>query len=218
MFNYEELKLYQVHVENKATGFMTVHDIIHGKFKQLITYVKQSFDTPNDSVATSIFMRRYGFFIAAQLFLKAHHKIWDGPLENIYLVENEGGITFNLDGKYVRAAQENDLEMIVEKYGHNVVQRMSMLGHLSKITLWENIWGYVQWMYSQLELEQGKKDLKTLLDDAVWHPHTRTSMFRKFLAGQKFEEAAKNYKRITCCLLKELPATTKCPYCPHLKK
>ncbi|HJB22872.1 MAG TPA: hypothetical protein H9946_01855, partial [Candidatus Jeotgalibaca pullicola] len=59
-----------------------------------------------------------------------------------------------------------------------------------------------------------QSDLDFLVDDETWKPHMRRSPFKQYLQNEEPLEAMANYKRTTCCLLKELPDTEKCPYCP----
>jgi len=62
-----------------------------------------------------------------------------------------------------------------------------------------------------------QQDLDVLLDDEVWKPAMRRSPFKQYLNNQQALDAMANYKRLTCCLYKELPNTEKCPYCPLAK-
>ncbi|UTR10109.1 hypothetical protein MM300_19870 [Evansella sp. LMS18] len=217
MVNFAELERFQVYIKENPAGFLTVEDAINDQFEQLTATVSEANQSPNQTVTTSIFTRYYGLFLTAQLFLKAHHQIWDGPLDEIYLVQADKVTTFQLDKKYVRDAEAGDLEYILKNYGHTVVKILAEKGNISSYTLWENIWGYAQWMYSTTDTEAGKADLEELLDDKVWQPEMRRSMFRRFLGKKTFSESVSSYERITCCLLKELPDTEKCPYCPHQK-
>lgn len=217
MANFAELERFQVYIKENPAGFLTLKDAISGQFEQLTATVGKANQSPNETVTTSIFTRYYGLFITAQLFLKARHQIWDGPLDEIYLVQEDKATTFHLDKKYIRDTEAGDLEYILKNYGHGVVRSLAEQGNISSYTLWENIWGYVQWMYSTTDTEAGKTDLEELLDDPIWQPEMRRSMFRRFLGKKTFSESVSLYERITCCLLKELPDTEKCPYCPHQK-
>lgn len=214
----KELELFQVKVRDGAAGFMNMEEAIAVRYPELIAEIAQSSEAPSEAVASSIFMRRFGFFITAQLYLLAHGKIWDGPLEEIYLVNTEGGIAFEIDESYIRERRDGDLEAVLKTYALPVVEEFRKAGHVSKIILWENIWGYAIWMYGMLDSGQAERDTEALLDAEIWQPEMRKSFFRQYLGGRSFEEAKAEYKRITCCLYKELPGTDKCPYCPLLKK
>lgn len=213
----KELELFQVKVRDGAAGFMNMEEAIAIRYPELIAEITQSSEAPSEAVASSIFMRRFGFFITAQLHLLAQGKMWNGPLEEIHLLNTEGGISFEIDERYIRERQGGDLETVLKTYALPVVEAFRKAGHVSKIILWENIWGYAIWMYGMTDSEQAERDIETLLDAEIWQPEMRKSFFRQFLDGRSFDEAKAEYKRITCCLYKELPGTDKCPYCP-LKK
>ncbi|OLO39275.1 hypothetical protein BTR23_09520 [Alkalihalophilus pseudofirmus] len=216
--NIEALQRFQVHLVDHAVGWMTVEECFDEYFHELVKSIENSTWAPNPAVATSVFMRRYGLFIAALLYLKAHNKMWEGPLNKIYLIHSDQTISFQIEAKLIRDSHEEDAERIIKRYGHNVVEAFAKKARISKLVLWENIWGYVLWMYSQTDTEQAKIDLHTLLQDHVWQPELPTSMFRRFSSGLTFGEAANNYQRVTCCLYKELPNSAACPYCPINRK
>ncbi|MGI2327882.1 hypothetical protein [Planococcus sp. YIM B11945] len=210
----KELELFQVAVREQASGFMTIHESLESRTAELFAELTQTTDAPNEAVASSIFMRRFGFFITAQLYLLAKGKMWDGSLAAIHLVKTAGGISFEVDNRFIRERRAGDLESVLKNYAMPVVEAFQKSGHVSKIILWENIWGYVIWMYGMQETEQAERDVEALLDAELWQPEMRKSFFRQVLGGRTFAESKSDYKRITCCLLKEVPGTDKCPYCP----
>lgn len=213
----KELGLFQVTVRDGAHGFMTSTEATGNRYSELIAEITHASGAPNEAVASSIFMRRFGFFITAQLYLLAHGKMWDGPLEEVYLENTEGSISFAVDERFIRERRDGDLEKVLKDHAFPVVEAFRKAGHVSKIILWENIWGYAIWMYGMLNLEQAERDIEALMDAEIWQPEMRKSFFRQFLGGRSFDEAKADYQRITCCLYKELPATDKCPYCPLQK-
>lgn len=184
---------------------------------ELLSNITQTTGAPSEAVASSIFMRRFGFFITAQLYLLAHGKMWSGSLQDIYLVSTPGGISFEVDENLIRKRRDGDLEAVLKNYAMPVIETFRKSGHVSKLILWENIWGYAIWMYGMQDTPQAELDTEALLDAAIWQPEMRKSFFGQFLGGRSFEEAKSEYKRITCCLYKELPDTDKCPYCPQKK-
>lgn len=213
----EKLALFQVQLQKDAGGFMTLSESMASRASELISKVTQTSGAPTETVAASIFMRRFGFFIAAQLYLLAHHQMWAGPLSEIHLTEAEYGIAFSVDEKWLRPRQDGDLEKVVKDYAMPVVEAFRKIGPISKLTLWENIWGYTIWMYGMVESPQAEQDVRTLLTDPLWQPEMRKSPFNQFLGGHSLAQSKTEYKRITCCLYKELPGTDKCPYCPLRK-
>ena len=213
----EELELFQVKVRNGAHGFMNMSEASADRHPELMKEIVHTTGAPSEAVAASIFMRRFGFFITAQFYLLAHGKIWDGPLDEIHLENTEGNISFTVDERFIRERREDDLEAVLKIFAFPVVGSFSKAGHVSKIILWENLWGYMIWMYGMLDSKQAEDDVAALMTDELWQPEMKRSFFRQFLGGRSFEEAKADYKRITCCLYKELPETDKCPYCPLQK-
>lgn len=213
----EKLELFQTKVRDGATGFMNLEEAMGSRYAELIGSIKKTSGAPNEAVASSIFMRRFGFFITAQLYLLANGKMWDGPLSEVHLENAEGHISFAIDGRYLRERREGDLESVLKDYALPAVEAFRKAGHVSKIILWENIWGYAIWMYGMQDSGQADADIEALLDAEIWQPEMRKSFFRQFLGGRSFDESKSEYKRITCCLLKEVPGTDKCPYCPLAK-
>lgn len=213
----KELELFQVKVRSGAHVFMNMDEAMASRHPELMNEITQTTGAPNEAVATSIFMRRFGFFITAQLYLLAHGKMWDGPLSEIHLENSEGTIGFVIDERFIRDRQDADLEAVVKSFAHPVVEAFRKAGHVSKIILWENLWGYIIWMYGMQDSPQAQQDASTLLTDAFWQPEMKRSFFRQFLKERSFEEAKADYKRITCCLLKEVPNGDQCPYCPLAK-
>lgn len=213
----EELELFQVKVRKGAQGFMDIREAMESRYPDIVTEITHASGAPNEAVASSIFMRRFGFFITAQLYLLAHGKMWDGPLNEIHLENTEGNIGFIIDERYIRERCEGDLEAVLKNYAFPVIEAFRQAGHVSKLILWENLWGYIIWMYGMQGSEQAQLDAASLLEDELWMPEMKKSFFRQFLKNRSFEEAKSDYKRITCCLYKELPETDKCPYCPMNK-
>ncbi|MFD1029943.1 hypothetical protein [Metaplanococcus flavidus] len=213
----EELELFQVKVRNDAHGFMNMKEAMTTRFPDLMKEIMLASGAPNEAVATSIFMRRFGFFVTAQLYLVVHGKMWDGTLDEVYLENTDGTISFTIHERFIRDRQDGDLEAVLKNYALPAVEAFRQAGHVSKIILWENLWGYIIWMYGMQASEQAQKDTESLLVDEFWQPEMRKSYFLQFLKGRSFEEAKADYKRVTCCLYKELPETDKCPYCPLAK-
>ncbi len=213
----KELELFQVAVQNVAAGFMTVQESMDNRSAELLAEIGQTIDAPNEAVASSVFMRRFGFFITAQLYLLAQGKMWDGKLANVHLAKTTGGISFAIDERFLRDRRDSDLETVLKEYAMPAVAAFQKIGHVSKLILWENIWGYAIWMYGMQDSAQAEQDAAALMEASAWQPEMRKSFFHQFLGGRTFPEAKNDYQRVTCCLLKEVPGTDKCPYCPMNK-
>ena len=219
------LERFSVFVNDRPNESISLNNILTDVGStELFKMIHTEMGAPTDAVAASIYMRKYGFFIAAQLhILSKFDLLWTGKLEDISLVTSEGNISFSIPSHSFRTIQdrESDIRFLLEQYGHPIVDYMSKRAHISKLILWENIWGYVIWMYSMLFQENNTAapdDLVILLHDETWKPQLRRSPFKQFLQNEPVLEAMANYKRTTCCLYKELPNTEKCPYCPLTKK
>ena len=218
------LERFSVHVGEQPNTFISVADILSNLGSEILfEKIHDLSGSPTDTVAASIYMKRHGFFIAAQLHLMSeHHLLWAGNLEDISLFIDNDTLLFSVPPtgfRHVKNRQE-DLRFILESYGHPIVDYVSKRAKIAKLILWENVWGYVLWMYSMLLQENSsfaQQDLAILLEDETWKPAMRRSPFKQYLNNQQALDAMANYKRTTCCLYKELPNTEKCSYCPLAK-
>ncbi|MGN7388851.1 hypothetical protein [Sporosarcina sp. SAFN-015] len=187
---------------------------------KLFLEIKALSESPTDAVAASIYMRRHGFFMTGLFhMLSKFNLLFTGKLEDISLFIENGTIQFTIPPDSFGDVHDRHeaIRFILEQYGHPVVEYMGKRAHVSKLILWENVWGYVLWIYSMLLNEDcpaAPSDLDFLMEDETWKPHMRRSPFKQYLQGEEPLAAMSNYKRTTCCLLKELPDTEKCPYCP----
>ncbi|MBS4179058.1 hypothetical protein KHA89_16335 [Bacillus sp. FJAT-49731] len=220
----DDLERLSVFVD-RGDAFLSIEDCLNEEGSGLLfNAIQTTTKAPINAVSTSVFMRRYGFFITAQLHLLCVHNLrWTGPLSDIQLIENEDLLQFSIASVHFKEARieqrREDLFYILNTYGHPIVEYMSRRGKISKLILWENIWGYVLWIYSQLLKDETVKaqadaDLDMLLQDDLWKPAMRRSPFKQYIKNESAIDAMDNYKRTTCCLLKEIPGTSKCPYCP----
>ncbi|WP_172373677.1 hypothetical protein [Sporosarcina jiandibaonis] len=219
-----DLERFNVFVDGQENTFLSAADALSDSgSKLLFEKIHSMTGTSTNAVSASVYLRRYGFFIAAQLHIMSEHNLlWTGELDDISLFTNSDTILFSIPSKGFRNVQNRgeDIRFILEKYGHPVVTYFSKQAKISKLILWENIWGYVLWMYSMLLQENSPSaqyDLTVLLDDETWKPAMRRSPFKQFIKNQPAVDAMANYKRMTCCLYKELPSTEQCPYCPLAK-
>ena len=64
---------------------------------KLFEVVQRLSGAPTNTVATSVYMRRHGFFIAAQLHLMCEHNLlWAGDLEDVSLFMEDDPILFSV--------------------------------------------------------------------------------------------------------------------------
>ncbi|WP_019413428.1 hypothetical protein [Paenisporosarcina sp. TG20] len=218
------LERLSVYVDDDRKPIMTLGDVqTEDGSKVLLQKIKDLTDAPTDAVAASVFFRRLGFLLAAQFqTIAIHKKVFAGSLEQVGIIEEENTFKFMVPsvGFIEVLDTQQTLRFVLDTYGHPLVQLFSKQAHISKLILWENIWGYVIWVYSLLikeDIKSASQDLDFLLQDDTWKPQMRRSPFKQYLQNQTALDAMKDYKRVTCCLLKEMPDTNKCPYCPHAK-
>ena len=218
----ESLNRLSVFVDDERQPLITLEEVqtVHGLARFLQT-VRELTDAPTDTVAASVFFRRVDFFLAAQFhIIAAHKKLFAGPLNQVGIIYDDYTFKFTVrsEGFIEVQKEEQALRFVLETYGHPLVEFFSLHSKIPKLILWENVWGYVIWAYSQL-IQDGvlgaSENLDFLLNDSTWKPQMRRSPFKQFLQNQSVLEAMKDYKRVTCCLLKEMPNTNKCSYCPH---
>lgn len=218
----DTLKRLSVFVDDERQPLMTLGDAhtSHGINRMLQT-VRDITDAPTDAVAASVFFRRIGFLLVAQFNTIAVHKqVFAGPLNHIGIIQDDYTIKFTVPSEgYIKVQDEEQaLRFVLDTYGHPLVEFFSQHAKIPKLILWENIWGYVIWVYSQL-IQDGvtaaSTNLEFLLLESTWKPQMRRSPFKQFLQNQSALDAMKDYKRVTCCLLKEMPNTNRCSYCPH---
>ncbi|MGB5944909.1 IucA/IucC family C-terminal-domain containing protein [Paenisporosarcina sp.] len=213
-----------VFVDDARKPMMMLGDVqIEEGLTKFLQTVRELTDAPTDAVATSVFFRRLGFFLAAQFHaIAVHQQVFAGSLKQVGVIHDEYTFKFTVSSEDFIKVQDSQqaLRFVLDTYGHPLVEIFSKHAKISKLILWENIWGYVIWVYNQLlheGVQSASKDLDFLLLDSTWTPHLRRSPFKQFLQNQSALDAMKDYKRLTCCLLKEMPNTKKCPYCPKAR-
>jgi ferric iron reductase protein FhuF len=180
----------------------------------------------------SVMMRHAAFVYVSQLYMLSKYRMkWSGDNSKIGLADRElngrwapqwvfpEGSWISVDGDEQAFSA---LQRIMCHHCRTLVKAVAMQTKSSPIVLWENIWGYVLWMYVQLFQESGeasdraRHDLEQLLKNDIWQGMERQSPFQKFLNGLTPEESMANYARVTCCLYYLIPGHKKCSYCPKL--
>ena len=219
------LERFGVFLNRQSDAFSNAQAILSETAStELFSEIKALTGAPTDAVAASVYMRRHGFFLTGLFHMLSNFNLqFTGKLEDVSLFIENGTIQFSILPDSFEVVQDRNeaIRSLLGQYGHPVVEYMSKRAHVSKLILWENVWGYVLWMYSMLlneECPAAQSDLDLLLEDELWKPHMRRSPFKQYLQNEEALAAMANYKRTTCCLLKELPDTEKCPYCPLNRK
>ncbi|SDN94475.1 Ferric iron reductase FhuF-like transporter [Paenibacillus sp. yr247] len=223
---WEEIKRFSVEpAQDASVGCF--------ELSELLSLVKERMNAQAPHIAASLYMRHAAFIFVGRLFALSKYRVkWTGELRRIGLADRtiEGRWaplwTF-ADGDWAATRSDREvaeaLQAIVCGDARKLVQTLAGYTNSSQAVLWENIWGYVLWMYVQLMQEPGecaeraRSDLQLLLDKSVWEGVERKSPFTRFLGDQTPEAAMAAYKRVTCCFYYEVPGFQKCSYCPTLK-
>ena len=220
----KELETYKISFEEKQPA-LHFHDI-----QDLIRYAKERSGTDSASVAVSMLIRRYSFFVTAQFYMFSKHSlIWDGSVHDVGILDDAGDDNWLPEflmkpNSWSRVSEEERfplLQALLKKYGSNVLEPLSKEGKVPKLVLWENIWSYLVWMYDGLEgqeqdRDRAKKDVAILLGDEVWSSIERRSPFKRFIGDQTLQESMNPYKRVTCCLYCKIDGMPECAYCPNI--
>ncbi|RFU66033.1 IucA/IucC family C-terminal-domain containing protein [Peribacillus glennii] len=194
--------------------------------------VRQRTNASKPPAMASVFMRHVAFVYVSQLYmLSKYRKKWSGDHRRIGLLDGESNgrwspqWTFQ-DGDWVSVDDDEHvrltLQNIIREQCLPLIKAVARQTKSSPLVLWENVWGYVLWMYTQLFQDsedvskQARGDLEFLLKDETWTGMERRSPFKRFLNDQTPEESMSNYSRVTCCLYYMIPGNEKCPYCPKL--
>ncbi|MCK1992968.1 hypothetical protein GW626_05230 [Peribacillus muralis] len=219
-----ELQGFRVSVVDEGKSSKPFSD-----FDELILYAQARTGAETPKIAISMWFRRYAFFITAQLYMVSKHRLaWEGKLGDIDVLDDPDDIHwqpfFLLKKNRWRNVTEKEssaaLHSILSRFGGDVIGPLSKTTKISKLVLWETIWSYVVWMYSELLKQTDKKtrvetDIKCLLEDEVWLNIERRSPFKRFIGGKTVPESMNPYRRMTCCLYYRIEGQEKCTYCPN---
>lgn len=225
---WQELERFNVvHDEN-----FTI-DSLGTDFDSLLELARKGTNAEQPYVLASVLMRNIAFVFTAQLYVLSKYRLkWTGPISEIGLADR----TLNdrwfpqwvfSEGCWISLEKEMDviatIKQIICQDCNTIVQELARKTKSSPLVLWENVWGYVLWMYVQLLRETGdvsphaRYDLEQLLDSKTWKSVKQYSPFQKFLNGKSPEEAMAHYARVTCCLYYQVPGNEKCSYCPKTR-
>ncbi|GAA0454445.1 hypothetical protein [Alkalibacillus silvisoli] len=226
----EELKSFRV-VTNKHYSKLMPNYLFENS-DLLFSRLHKRIIAPNDKVLASMWMRRYAFLLTAQLFMYSKYRLyWTGLMTeiNVYDQYQNGRWlpTFNLteDQWELSFNAEVTLQHMLYNNGFQMVQLLHEKTDISRRILWENIWSYIVWMYSNkllsnpLDEKKARHDLDLLLSHEVWRGIEGYSPFKQFVGDQQIDDLLNQFERQTCCLYLKTPDSggTPCPYCPKLK-
>ncbi|WP_409290384.1 (2Fe-2S)-binding protein [Peribacillus sp. SCS-37] len=179
----------------------------------------------------SVLMRNAAFIFVARLYMLSRHRLaWKGESSRIGVRDHEAYGRWSPQwvlgaGEWVPVTEEQAAETLCDIVCTDcgeLIRSVAAATRSSQVVLWENVWGYLLWMYTGLFKEKGEEagrakiDLKLLLEDEIWRGTQRRSPFQKFLNGMTPEKSVEQYARVTCCLFYLVPGNEKCSYCPKL--
>ncbi|KWW16942.1 hypothetical protein AS888_23440 [Peribacillus simplex] len=197
--------------------------------EELISYAQARTGAETSKIAMSMWFRRYAFFVTAQLYMVSKHRLaWEGTLGDMGVLDDPEDehwlpdflLKTNRWGIVPEKESSAALQTILSRFGADAIAPVSKTTKISKHVLWETIWSYAVWMYSELlKLPDIKArvetDINCLLEDEIWLNIERRSPFKRFLGGKTIPESMNPYKRMTCCLYYRIDGQEKCAYCPN---
>ncbi|WP_110929006.1 IucA/IucC family C-terminal-domain containing protein [Bacillus massiliglaciei] len=213
--------------------FILIQDGLGGNQDRLLEYMKRRTGAKSDRVAASMWIRRYAFFLVGHFFaLSKYRFLWKGKMENVRVLDDPDDeicamLTYYLEEDEWIVADEKEVaesfHYILKNFASSILNPLASETKIPKMVMWENIWSYIVWMYSQLledpeRKERIEQDLSILFDDAVWDGVERKSPFKKLIGNQTISEYMNPFQRKTCCFYYEIDGYDKCPYCPKLGK
>ncbi|PWA12036.1 hypothetical protein DCC39_08110 [Pueribacillus theae] len=220
---WKELKQYRIVKEKDNAIFLA------SNYAEALRTTEKHTKASIPRVKSSMWVRRYAFVVVALLFMLSKYRLlWTGTLKNIHVIDSFQGenwlpsFYFEKD-EWVKVSDKEAkkaFQTILGTFAGDTIQHLAKKTKISRLILWENVWGYVIWMYSMLIPEKDKAlaDLDFLIQNGVWEGIERRSPFGRFLNRRTLEEAMNDYKRVTCCFFFEIPGCSMCSYCPRMKK
>lgn len=227
-----QLNSYSVYTEPCAHPLFTFADLLDStKTARCVEIIQAVSQSPNESVAISYFMRRFGMFIAMQLTqLASYDEGWRGDYTHLQFgaIKEYGKVnisTFTRDDDWDIVDDSNRKEVIrtLLEESHALIQQFRTVTAISPITLWENIFGFLLWQYYVLlenpaTADEARADFEALKQDALWVGIANQSRFATYLKGSEPKTLLNTEVRTTCCFSKDVPGLMQCGFCPLKNK
>ncbi|KGR77264.1 IucA/IucC family C-terminal-domain containing protein [Ureibacillus manganicus] len=196
------------------------------KLHLYLTEVKTKTKAANLSVAASLFVKRYSFAVLVALYsMSVMNKRMDFSADNLSIQTFDESDTIWLpsikfERLHLSPALETDRlnwrrEVLTEIFSNHIDVLFSYLTKVSKLSkriMWENLYTYIVWMYSNLLADNHYVDQHhIIIDDFDW----MTSIGKGDVFGEYIENPFLHFrssidsisildgtphKRITCCL------------------
>lgn len=228
----QQLHMYSTYTTDSTHPLFTFQDMLDVKqITTIIETVQAISKSPNKDVAASYFSRRFGMFIAMQMYnLIAYEEIWKGDPKQLQFghVEEYGNQVvsqFVKESDWIDVSMEpieQSLTFILHEQCMPFITSIRTISNLSSRTFWENIFGFLLWHFHVLSenlvtAEEANAVLETLKEDTIWQGISDTSLFAIYLKGSTPKTLLNTTVRTTCCFSKDVPGLMQCGYCP-LKK
>lgn len=225
----QQLNSYSNYVDDDQKKIFNLQQLFDDSFlddaKNILKAVSQN-DT--DAVAISYFSRRYGMFVAMQLYmLTVYDEVWNGNFTDLeFGVRDEFGrpslcmFTKSEDWTMIDDDERQEtVASILKTQCHDVFQQLKKMGTLSPLTHWENVFGYMLWHYHTLLSSPATEDeareyLAILEDDATWADFSEKSRFYTYTGGNHPSSLINMPVRKSCCFSKDVPGLMICGFCP----
>ena len=232
--SYEQIRIlnsHSIYTEEPVRPLLTlasVHkDFYLTDFRNLLMGITNA---TTEAAAVSHFGRRYGMFVATQLYmLTMYDEIWDGELKDFrFAIANEYGthtLAMYITPNDFRYVNEDERERVITDILYKaslVITQLRKTTTISPLTLWENIFGYILWNFHVLlenpaVADQAYDDLEILESAAPWRYFSTKSLFLDYTKGVHPSKLINTQVRRSCCFSKDIPGLNECGYCPMKK-
>lgn len=224
-----QLNMYSVYARKAEKHLFSFADLQQDEnLERIIQTVQTISESPNETVAASFFLRRFGLFISMQFYsLAMYEEIWWGAPNDLVFGETTEydlqTVSLYVEGNDWEFIDEDEhstaIHFILHELCHPFIQQVKKVVNIASLTLWENIFGYLLWHYHVLlenpATEQlARKDLTLLKDDDMWHGISNRSLFANYLKGSEPSLLLNTPVRTTCCFSKDVPGLMQCGFCP----
>ena len=232
--SYEQIRVlnsHSIYTEEPVRPLLTlanIHkDFYLTDFRNLLMGITNA---TTEAAAVSHFGRRYGMFVATQLYmLTMYDEIWDGRPEDLrFAMVNEYGIhtlAMYVSPNDFRYVEDDERERVITDILYKasvIITQLRKTTTISPLTLWENIFGYMLWNFHQLlenpaVSDRAFDDLEILESDAPWRYFASKSLFLDYTKGIHPSKLVNTQVRKSCCFSKDIPGLQECGFCPTRK-
>lgn len=225
------LNSYSIFTEEPAKPLLTlanIHkDFYLTDFRNLLMGVTNA---TTEAAAVSHFGRRYGMFVATQLYmLTAYDLIWDGRPEDLrfaivkeFEMHSLGMFITQTDFRFV---EDDERERVITDILYKasvIIAQLRKTTSISPLTLWENIFGYILWNFHVLLdnptlSDRAFEDLDYIESPEPWRYFSTKSLFYEYTKGKHPSSLINTQVRRSCCFSKDIPGLNECTFCPMKK-